>query len=163
MDNSDEDGFRRGRRQRLDIRVGVERRRRWSHDEKLRLVRETLEAGAIIAEVARRNEVSSSLLYVWRRQALAGLIEGFHQVRIVPEARETRCIPASADRAIVSQSEAPRLALEAGKSENAAAGSEAKQSRGHIEVTLRDGTELRIDGEVRPDMLRILLGTLVRS
>src|ERR1700685_2985723 len=48
-----------------------ERRRRWAVDEKTRLVEETLVPGAKVSEVARRNGISASLLFTWRRQARA--------------------------------------------------------------------------------------------
>ena len=50
---------------------GVERRRRWSKDEKSRIVEETLMPGAVVCEVARRHGVAQSLLFTWRRQARA--------------------------------------------------------------------------------------------
>jgi transposase len=56
---------------RVDVLGGVERRRRWSSDEKMRLVEETLVPGAKISEVARRNGISASLLFTWRRQSRA--------------------------------------------------------------------------------------------
>ena len=52
--------FKASRRERVDIRVGVERRRRWSREEKLRIVRESLEPNAVVTDVAQRNEVSAS-------------------------------------------------------------------------------------------------------
>ena len=48
---------------------GVERRRRWSKDEKARIVEETLLPGAVVSEVARRHDVAQSLLFAWRRRA----------------------------------------------------------------------------------------------
>jgi transposase len=42
----------------LEIISGVERRRRWSAADKLRIVAEADEPGAKVAEVARRHEVS---------------------------------------------------------------------------------------------------------
>ena len=48
------------------------RRRRWPSAEKLRIVEETLEAGASISVVARRNGVAPNLLYRWRRLMLDG-------------------------------------------------------------------------------------------
>ncbi|MHA6345754.1 IS3 family transposase [Roseivivax sp. CAU 1761] len=48
------------------------RRRRWSSAEKLRIVEETLEEGASISLVARRNGVAANLLYRWRRLMLDG-------------------------------------------------------------------------------------------
>ena len=52
--------------------LGVERRRRWRDDEKLRIVAETLEPSARITEVARRNGVAASLVFTWRRQSREG-------------------------------------------------------------------------------------------
>jgi transposase len=56
---------------RVEVLGDVERRRGWSSDEKMRLVEETLVPGAKVSEVARRNGVSASLLFTWRRQARA--------------------------------------------------------------------------------------------
>ena len=39
--------------------LGAERRRRWSYDEKVRLVEETLQAGETVCGVARRQGGSS--------------------------------------------------------------------------------------------------------
>ena len=46
----------------LEITSGVERRRRRSDADKLRIVAEADEAGAKVAEVARRHEISRSIL-----------------------------------------------------------------------------------------------------
>lgn len=58
---------------RVEVLGGVERRRRWSSDEKMRILEETLVPGAKVSEVARRNGISASLVFTWRRQARAGL------------------------------------------------------------------------------------------
>jgi transposase len=44
------------------------KRRSWTRDEKRRIVQESLEEGASIAEVARRHEVNANLLFTWRRK-----------------------------------------------------------------------------------------------
>ena len=44
------------------------RRRSWSLDEKRRIVEESLEDGASIAEVARRHDLNTNQLFTWRRQ-----------------------------------------------------------------------------------------------
>ena len=49
--------------------VDVQRRRRWSVEEKLRILAECDEPGACPAEVARRYDLSTGLLYTWRRMA----------------------------------------------------------------------------------------------
>ncbi len=87
MDDSAPDrSQKRGVNERVDIRVGVERRRRWGREEKLRIVRESLAPDAVVTEVARRYEISTGLLYTWRRPALAGLLGGFMTVRVVANA-----------------------------------------------------------------------------
>jgi len=57
---------------RAEILVGRERRRRWSTDDKLQIVREAFAPGARVALVARRRDVSRSQIYQWR----AALREG---------------------------------------------------------------------------------------
>jgi transposase len=47
----------------MEIITGVERRRRWSLDEKLRIVAETERPDTGIAEIARRYEISRGLLW----------------------------------------------------------------------------------------------------
>jgi transposase len=54
---------------RVEVLGGVERRRRWSHDDKTRIIEETLAPGAKVTEVARRNGIAASVVFTWRRQA----------------------------------------------------------------------------------------------
>ena len=58
----------------MEIITGVERRRRWRVEEKLRIVAECERPGACLAAVARQHDVSSGLLWNWRRQARRGLL-----------------------------------------------------------------------------------------
>jgi len=44
------------------------RRRSWTLDEKRRIVDESLDDGASIAEVARRHDLNTNQLFTWRRQ-----------------------------------------------------------------------------------------------
>ena len=54
---------------RVEVLDGLERRRRWSQDDKTRIVEETLVPGAKVTEVARRNGIAASVVFTWRRQA----------------------------------------------------------------------------------------------
>jgi transposase-like protein len=54
---------------RVEVLGGLERRRRWSQDDKARIAEETLAPGAKVTEVARRNGVAASVVFTWRRQA----------------------------------------------------------------------------------------------
>src|SRR4249919_1064872 len=61
------DGDRRSAQvERLEV-VDTGRRRRWSEDEKLKIVLESLQAPRQVAATARRYGVSRSLLLRWRR------------------------------------------------------------------------------------------------
>jgi transposase len=57
---------------RVDIRVGVGRRRRWSEADKGRIVAESYAAGAVVSEVARRHEITPQHLFAWRKAARTG-------------------------------------------------------------------------------------------
>jgi transposase len=61
-----------GRGQRVDIRVGVGRRRRWSEEEKGRIVAASYASGAVVSEVARRHELTPQHLFAWRKAAREG-------------------------------------------------------------------------------------------
>ena len=60
------------RRGRVEIRVGVGRRRRWRAEDKGRIVAESYAAGAVVSEVARRHEITPQHLFAWRKAALTG-------------------------------------------------------------------------------------------
>src|SRR6201993_3002322 len=55
--------------QRVEIITGTGRRRRWSADAKTAIVAESFAPGASVSAVARRHDISPSLLFLWRRQA----------------------------------------------------------------------------------------------
>lgn len=61
-------------RGRLDIRVGVGRRRRFSNEVKGRIVLESFAPGAVVSDVARRHDISPQHLFAWRKAARAGLL-----------------------------------------------------------------------------------------
>lgn len=67
---------------RVEVLDGLERRRRWSQDDKARIVEETLAPGAKVTEVARRNGVAASLVFTWRRLARAVAMPRFAPVQI---------------------------------------------------------------------------------
>ena len=56
----------------ITLLTGPERRRRWSDDERQRILVAAFAPGAVVADVARQFEVSASLIYKWRQQALPG-------------------------------------------------------------------------------------------
>jgi transposase len=54
---------------RLEVISGTGRRRRFSDDDKARIIEETLAPGAVVSEVARRHGITPQQLFGWRRQA----------------------------------------------------------------------------------------------
>src|SRR3954453_3117185 len=55
----------------IEVRVRRERRRRWTAEDKLRIVQEAFGPNAVAKHVAERHEVSTGLLFTWRRQLMA--------------------------------------------------------------------------------------------
>ena len=100
---------------RVEVLGGLERRRRWSQDDKARIVGETLAPGAKVTEVARRNvrrvvgegvkscpragcgrsacpvRVAASVVFTWRRQARTA-------ERVVPSPLQTPTLSESSSR-----------------------------------------------------------------
>jgi transposase len=68
----------------VEIIGGRERRRRWSVEDKLRIVGETHEPGACVRAVAARHDVYPSLLHFWRRQMREGRLGNADAPRFVP-------------------------------------------------------------------------------
>jgi transposase len=53
---------------RIEVLTGPGRRRKWSADEKARIVAATLAPGAVVAEVARRWQICPQQVFGWRRE-----------------------------------------------------------------------------------------------
>jgi transposase len=122
----------------MEIITGVERRRRWSTAEKLRIVAETEQPGAGIAEIARRHEISRGLLWNWRSQARRGGLRPeaqavFAPVRVTGEQRAEPPTMASPDAGVADS---------------------------RIEITLPDGTSIRIGHDVNLATLRRVMTVL---
>jgi len=60
---------------RVEVLGGVERRRRWSRDDKMRIIEETLAPGAVVTEIARRHGIATSLVFTWRRRARLATVQ----------------------------------------------------------------------------------------
>jgi transposase len=53
---------------RAEVLSGPERRRRWTFEQKARIVAESMTPDAVTSEVARRHGVHPNQLYGWRRE-----------------------------------------------------------------------------------------------
>jgi transposase len=65
---------------------GPERRRRWSDEERLQIMSEAFAPGVRVADVCRRHDISTGLIYTWRRKLLDA---GVAQEASAPEALPT--------------------------------------------------------------------------
>jgi transposase-like protein len=129
----------------MEIITGVERRRRWSAAEKLRIVAESEQPGAGIAEIARRYDISRGLLWNWRSLVRRGVLRPEPQAVFVPlqviSEPSTAARPRRAEPPVVS-------------------GRDAAVADSRIEITLPDGTSIRIGHDVRLAMLRRVVTVL---
>ena len=130
----------------MEIITGVERRRCWSTEDKLRIVAETQLPGARIADVARRYEISRGLLWNWRHQARRGILRQrdvptFVPVRVVADPAVSGTVPIG----LGSGTRADHMPAD-----------------GRVEVRLPDGTAIRIEGDVSLTTLRRVMTVLRR-
>ena len=73
---------------RLEVITSAGGRRRWSADEKSRILEEATAPGAVVSEVARRHGMSPQHLFTWLRQAkrkAAASPLAFTPVVVVPD------------------------------------------------------------------------------
>lgn len=69
MPGSDSDP---ARPERVEVITSVQRRRRWSTQEKVRIVEETYLPGNSVSIVARRHGIAGNQLFTWRRLMAQG-------------------------------------------------------------------------------------------
>ncbi len=122
-----------------EVLSGPERRRRWSTEQKAGIVGETAQPGARVAEIARRHGISRSLLYTWRREAMA------HR-GITPK------LPELVPVVIADGASGPGLAGERQKA--------AARPSGTIEIAMPGAVHVRVCGKVEERTLRAVLAAL---
>ena len=130
----------RAREVRGEVLSGPERRRRWSVEEKLRILAQSVAPGSSASLACRMHGISSGQLYTWRRQFRTGELTGFAPVLVAP-AEELPVAPAPIDP-MPPDGEADRPV------------------GGTIEVELPSGIKLRIAGAVDAGLLRQVLSAL---
>ena len=125
---------------RVEVLGGVERRRRWSRDDKMRIIEETLAPGAVVTEIARRHGIATSLVFTWRRRARLATVASAGP-RLVP----VQVAAADSVRSIEAPAAIP-----------------ARKRRGVIEIELGDGKRVSVDENVDADALGRVLDVLSR-
>ena len=127
---------------RVEVITSVERRRRWSREEKEQLVAASFEPGVTASEVARSAGIHVSQLFRWRKELCERVDVGSSQ--LVP----VEIVPAAG---------APDV--EPPPSSPSATGKRRRRS-GIIEIELGDGRRVRVDRDVDAEALRRVLDAL---
>src|SRR5208282_6726858 len=134
---------------RVEILNGVERRRRWSEDEKARIIEESFTAGAKVSDVARKHGVSRGLIFAWRKEARVDGLAIPAVPRLIPVQLATSSpLPASVMPAPLAQTPPPPVRS-------------AGRKVGMIEIDLGGGKRVRVDANVNADALDHQIGVLV--
>jgi transposase len=141
MDEGSYEARKGARNDQVAVMTRPERRRRWSAEEKLRIVRETLRPGAVAQVVADQHGIGTGLLYTWRKQMLTAAMTGFAAVEVAPEA-ETPALLA-----------APIVAPEP---------ADANTVDAIVEVALGDGTRVRVANGATATLLADVFAALGR-
>ena len=116
----------------IEVRVRRERRRRWTPADKLRIVEEAFAPGAVAKRVAERHEISTGLLFTWRRQLSLNASAGFVPVQLTAD---------TAGSSLARSDATSRL-------------------NGVIEIEMRNGTRVRIGHDADLKVLRGVLTIL---
>lgn len=119
-----------------EVLSGPERRRRWSTEEKLRVLAQSVAPGSSPSLTCRMHGISTGQLSTWRKQFRSGGLTGFVPVSVVADAvlPEPAVVPEAVEQSPVAL--------------------------GMIEVELPAGVRLRITGDVREATLRRVLAAL---
>jgi transposase len=131
----------------------VERRRRFSVEQKLAILTEATARGANLSEVARRHGLVPAQVYKWRRLADLGVIG-------VPGASELPSFVA-VEIARVPSLPAP-LPEDKPVTVDSAARRQRRKKAGVIEIELESGRRIRVDRDVDAAALERVLDVLAR-
>jgi len=126
---------------RAEVLPLVERRRRWSREEKEQIVAASFEPGATASEVARRAGIHTSQLFRWRKELCERT-----------DVAEQRLVPVEIAPAMIVEAAAPEQRPPLRQ----------RRKAGLIEIELKDGRRLRVDWEVDAEALRRVLDVLDR-
>lgn len=122
----------------VEVVTRGERRRRRSPEQKLRVVAEAMQPGAVFKAVARRAGIGTGLLYTWRREFLTAVAPAPSVLRL-PAVVAEACPAAPPVTAALAPSAGP------------------VPGTGGIEIALRGGAVVRVDAAVDEAALRRVL------
>lgn len=129
----------------------VERRRRWSTEDKLKVLLDALEPGASIAAVADRHGVSRNLLYTWLRLAREGRMPGLSIGKAAPTFVPVQVANEPVARPGPEPPEPPRQIAA------------PRRRTSSIEITLANGRVVKVDENIEPQALARIVAVLDRA
>ncbi|WP_126174268.1 IS66-like element accessory protein TnpA [Altericroceibacterium xinjiangense] len=133
----------------ITVFSGPERQRRWSEDEGRVILAEAFSPGACVGQVARRHDVSTALVYTWRRKLLKTAAgpdtstvhnPGFAETTIVDEGEGLSA--ARTPAMIMDLARGKRVSIFASASP-ALVGAALKALRGTVRATVPDSDQAR--------------------
>ncbi|MBX5214010.1 transposase [Rhizobium sp. NLR10a] len=124
----------------IEVITSVERRRRWSREDKERLVAACLEPDAVLSEIARSAGIHVSQLFRWRKELCK-----FEEPRT--EAANT-LVPVIVSEAVPTAQPA---------ASEAAASSHPRRKRSDVMIELGRGRRIRVDSDIDTDALGRIL------
>lgn len=125
---------------RVEIITGRERRRRWSDEEKLRILEEAAGPGISAAAVARRHDLLPQQIYAWRRRFRGSAPSCNAALSFLPVTVEDGIAPTSFDR--------PN------------ANGRKERPSGRIEIVCRNGRMVRVGAGFDIERLGALVGVV---
>jgi transposase len=138
---------------RVEIITRPDRRRRWSEEEKLQLVEEACRPGNSVSQVARLRGINASQLFGWRRQALAkGVITDRRSEPHAARALTFAPVEVEEEPAITDEEREVRSPRRRKATRN-----------GTIEIDLKSGDRVRVEGAPDAGLVTRILATLRRT
>ena len=135
---------------RIEVVARVSGRRAWTVEQKLAMLRDAFGPGGSVRASIDRHEVSSGLLYTWRRQAMSGELASTPRTALLgpmveappcfAEVRVTERLPAASAPCPPVCTDPP----------------------GRIGIELSSGVRLSVDAAVDAEALSRVLGVLAR-
>ena len=126
---------------RIELVARVSGRRYWTVEQKLGMLRDAFGSGGSVRAAIERHEISSGLLYTWRKQAMSGELTGIAPVAALPDFAEVR----------IAAHQAPIAALPPPPSPDVS---------GRISIELPSGIRINVDAQVDAAALARVLAVL---
>ena len=143
--------------------LGLERRRRWSDERKREIVLASFAPGVLVKDVCRRHDVSTSLVFAWRRQARNGELFGSG---LGGSGRATKAavsfLPvhlSAVDAGAIASPDPAALFASAGHADpvTGLVPEHSPPLPGCMEITLGHGRTVKVDASVDADALRRII------